>query len=116
MKIRTFFMLTNDVYRISIYTEDWSEGDNELMQKYGEPQIDLGGTFTGTTPNFTLNNVLKNIKSESPFGQGFDIRDSEYAKDRANAWAAELAVRINDAVDTLRENTDSYTKETVVTV
>ena len=116
MKIRTFYMLSNDVYRVSIYTEDWSEGDRELMQKYGEPQIDLGGTFTGTTPHFTLPSVLKNIMSESPFGHGFDYRDTTDAKNQANAWAAEIANRITDAVDTLRNNTDSYTKEEVIVV
>ena len=114
MNIRTFFTLANDVYKISVYTEDWSEGDTRLMKKFGEPQIDLGGSFT--VPTFTLDTVLKNIMTESPFAQSFDVRDAADAEDRADRWAADMATRITAAVTTLRANTDSYTKETVVTV
>lgn len=114
MNIRTFYNLTNDVYQVSIYTQDWSEGDRELMKKFGEPQINVGGSFSN--PTFTLPDSLKNIMSESPFAQRFDLRDAADAKDRANRWATDMATTISDAVTTLRNNSDSYTKETVVTV
>lgn len=116
MKIRTFYILSGDVYRVSVYTQDWSEGDTDLMVKYGEPQIDLGGDFTN--PAFTLPTVLRNIKSESPFAQQFDARDTDagVAKSRAQRWAADMATRITTAIGTLRGNTDDYSGEEVVTV
>lgn len=116
MKIRTFFILSNDKYRVSVYTEDWSEGDNELMVKYGEPQIDIGGSFSD--PTFTLPSVLKNIKTESPFAEQFDARDTSAAtaKARAQRWASDIADRIETAVGTLRGNDDDYSGETVVQI
>lgn len=119
MKIRTFYMLVNDVYSISAYTEDWSEGDRALMEKYGEPQIDLGGTF-GTGPTeFELPNRLASILSNSPFTQSFDARDystTPDAEERADIWAAAVADRLTASVTTLRTNSDGYSRETVETV
>lgn len=117
MKIRTFYSLVNDVYAISVNTEDWSEGDRKLMEKYGQPQIDLGGTF-GTGPGeFELPNRLVNILSDSPFTQSFDARDyPATAEDMADTWAAEIATRIQSAVTALRANVDGYSRETVETV
>ena len=45
MKIRIFTSLKNGVYHARIHTEDWSENDRELMKKYSEPEINLGGYF-----------------------------------------------------------------------
>jgi hypothetical protein len=115
MKIRTFKKLDNDVYRVSIYTEDWSEGDTLLMQKFGEPEIDLGGDFGGSPVLFTLDNDLKRIKTDSPFAAAFDARDygATDAKAFANVWALELSDRIAAAVATLRMAVDGFTTEQV---
>jgi hypothetical protein len=115
MKIRTFYTLQNDVYRVKIMTEDWSEGDQNLMSLFGEPEIDLGGSFTGP-PAYDLGSNLVKILSESPFTQSFDSRDYVDAEDRANVWGAEIAVRITAAVAALRAMSDSYSREDVVTV
>ena len=119
MKIRTFYRLENDVYSVSIYTQDWSEGDKNLMQEFGEPQVDLGGDF-GTGPNaFSLPNRLANVLTNSPFTQGFDARDfltTPTAEDCANIWATEILARLTSAVTTLRANVDEYSRETVETV
>ena len=115
MKIRTFRKLDNDVYRVSIYTEDWSEGDRLLMAKYGEPQIDLGGTF-GTSTTFTLDSDLQNVMSDSPFSASFDYRDNVNAEDNAITWATTIAANIAAAVTALRVQDDNFTNETVVGV
>lgn len=119
MKIRTFYMLVNDVYSISVYTEDWSEGDRKLMEKFGEPQIDLGGSFGSGPTAYTLPNRLASILSNSPFTQSFDARDyltTPTAEERADIWATEIATRLTSAVTTLRANDDDYSRETVETV
>ena len=46
MKIRIFKVLDRGVYLINCQTEDWSQDDIERMLKFGEPQINVGGTFT----------------------------------------------------------------------
>ena len=46
MKIRTFTKIENNVRIVTKQTEDWSEQDQVLISKFGEPEIDLGGTFT----------------------------------------------------------------------
>jgi hypothetical protein len=79
MKIRTFNKIDNDVFQVIKHTEDFSEGDMDLMIKFGEPEIDLGGTFTAN-PDFTLPNNLAKLKSESPFTQNFDSRDIDAAQ------------------------------------
>ena len=119
MKIRTFKKLEDDVYRVSIYTEDWSEGDTLLMQKFGEPEINIGGEFGGLLgslpPAFTLDDDLKRIKTDSPVAAAFDARDygSADAKEFANIWADEVAERVSDAVAVLRAAVDGFTAESV---
>ena len=43
MKKRVLRDMDNGVYRIILLTEDWSEGDRELMARFGEPEINVGG-------------------------------------------------------------------------
>jgi len=74
MKIRTIKKIENDVFQVIKSTEDFSEADVQLMEKYGEPEVDLGGTFTAS-PDFTFPTRLEKIKTESPFTQTFDSRD-----------------------------------------
>jgi hypothetical protein len=86
-----------------------------LMANFGEPEIDLGGSFTGP-PAYDLPSNLARIMSESPFTQSFDERDHADAKDRANVWGDEMVDRIEAAVIALRALSDDYTREEVETV
>jgi hypothetical protein len=43
-----------------------------------------------TEPVFTLPDNLELIKSDSPFSQGFDERDSDDAEERANLWTDQV--------------------------
>ena len=114
MKVRTFKVLNNDIYQVSMYTEEWSQLDLQLMVKFSEPEIDLGGSFT--VPTFTLANLLAKIKSDSPFNQSFDVNDYADAEDRADRWATEMVVRLTSAITALRANSDTYGGETVTTI
>jgi hypothetical protein len=115
MKIRKISLLTDGVYRVTLYTEDWSQADQELMAKFGEPEIDVGGSFTGP-PAYTLDTNLVRIMSESPFTQGFDSSDYADAQDRAEVWKDEVSTRISTAVATLRGNADNFSGEEVENV
>ena len=115
MKIRTFKRLESNVYRVSVYTEDWSEADRLLMEKFAEPELNLGGQFgDGSSVDvFTLDDDYVRIMSESPFTASFDGRDSTQAEERADAWAAAIAVDIAAAVTALRAGSDGFTAETI---
>ena len=88
MNIRTYRSLHNDVYEITIYTTDWSEGDRLLMSKFGQPRINLGGEFSNITPyvDYTLPDKYALLMSDSPFCQRFDLRDYADAELRATTW------------------------------
>jgi len=115
VKLRKFNTLSNDIFTVTLITEDWSQLDTQLMVKFGEPEINLGGPFVGP-PEYDLDDNLVKIMSESPFVQSFDFRDHADAEDRANVWAAALTVRITAAIGTLRGQTDTFTGETVTTI
>ena len=81
MNIRTFKQIIGDVFQVTINTEQWSQLDNQLMASYGEPEIDLGGSFTGP-PAFDLPSNFARIKSGSPFIGRFDGDDYVDAEER----------------------------------
>ena len=121
MKIRVYSAVENGVFKVTITTEDWSEGDRQLMADYGEPQIDLGGTIDGQAPDyvvFQLPDDYVNVMSDSPFQQGFDSRDTSAAtaQDRAIAWKTTMVGRIEQAVTVMRETADTFTNEEVTVV
>jgi len=68
-----------------------------------------------TEPTFTLPDNLELIKSDSPFAQGFDERDSADAEARADLWTAEVTTKLKAAVTALRALDDTFTGETVET-
>ena len=111
MNIRKFYSLDNNIYTVTLKTEDWSENDKQLMQDFGEPQIDLGGSFT--TPTFTLPSRLASIMSDSPFIQAFDFRDYADAEDRADRWATTISSRLVSSVTALRGLSDTFTREAI---
>lgn len=115
MKIRKFSILNDGVYKISLYTEEWSELDLKLMEKYGEPEVDLGGSFTGP-PELDLSANLVSLRAESPFTQSFDSDDYVDADERAVVWKEAVVTRIKSAVTALRANTDDFSGETVENV
>jgi hypothetical protein len=76
VKIRTHNTIENGKYRVTKLTEDFSEADVEGMEEFGEPEIDLGGSF-GTDPVFELSTNLEKVKTGSPFTYRFDTRDHD---------------------------------------
>ena len=75
-------------------------------------------TYTGSgNDDFLLAEALARVKTDSPFVAGFDSRDTslERAMYMGNTWAAEIVVRIEAAMDALRENADEYTTESMIT-
>jgi hypothetical protein len=123
MKIRVFRDMDNAVYRIVINTEDWSQGDLELMARFGEPEIDVGGEIQyhlGNEDNTkTFGNELIRLMHGFPYSRGFDSRDYgsyEEAVAVGLEWKEEILRRINDSVRNLRSKHAELPTEEVLEI
>ena len=131
MKIRIFKKLQNGVFDVRVQTEDWSENDRNLMVKYGEPEVNLGGTFVSNEESSSssgssresvevvLPTVYARVMTESPFTQKFDARDCgsvENARSIAQQWSFRIEERISEVVAELRAKNDSFTTEEITEI
>lgn len=121
MKIRLYRDVTNQVYNVSVVTEDWSRDDLKLMEQFGEPEVNLGATLTtdpetGEPETFTLPDCyVKLLTDYQKLNMQFDLRDHAQAKAMAEAWQTYIVGEITSVVTALRVNTpDSYEEVTVV--
>jgi len=115
--------MDNGVYRIVIKTEDWSEGDTDLMERYGEPEINLGGTITyiigGQTKTKTFGDEFVRVLHGFPYSRGFDSRDYASAAEAVAlgvAWKETILSRLDTSVTTLRANTATLPTEEVTEI
>jgi len=123
MKIRIIKKLVGSVFDVRVYTEDWSENDRELMIKYGEPEINIGGvivyTKEGSPDAVTVefDSAYERIMTESPFTRKFDARDYNDSIDEAKAvavaWANHIESIIIASVRDLREKDTFFTTEEI---
>lgn len=122
MKIRIFSNMCNGVYRIVINTEDWSQGDIELMAQYGEPEINVGGDVSrygsDSSSSERYGNEWVRVLHGFPYARGFDSRDYdgsyEHAVNEGNMWKDTVVGRIEDSLRVLREKTAPLPTEEVV--
>lgn len=109
--------IENDVYKLlfSIERQELSEDDRKRMRKYGEPYIQLGGTFLDSTPNeFTLPEKTIKLGSGFPYLAEFDSETEPFdtnTKTKVEAYRDEILSRIDDAFETLRDQVDTFTGE-----
>ena len=127
MKIRIIKKLVDSVFHIRIQTEDWSEYDRELMLKYGEPEINIGGVViyepcgqsssSEEYASVTFDDAYMRIMTESPFTRKFDARDFDDsiddAKAAATAWANDILRKIELSVTELRAKDSFFTTEEI---
>ena len=126
MKKRVYQRFDNSVFQVVIRTEDWSQGDIELMVQYGEPEIDIGGTiqylFGGETKTVVFGSEFLRILHGFPHVRGFDSRDYphdteaeslEEAKAIGLSWKDTVLGRIDAAVTGLRAKNISCPTEEV---
>lgn len=126
MKTRTLKYISDQKYFIEIRNEDFSEEDNKLIQKFGEPEINVGGlygeeTVPGEAPSPTAdwtlpNKFIKVKRGFQPFVCFFDKRSFTDAQTRANYLAETIVTRIQSAMSVLRSQQDSYTSESITNI
>lgn len=128
MKIRIFSDMCNGAYRIVINTEDWSQGDLELMKQFGEPEVDIGGnveyTFEDEEKTKALGTEFVRVLHGFPYARVFDSRDygsSVTSEERrvseavtvGKAWKDMVAVAIQGKVRDLRTMSEPLPTEEV---
>lgn len=120
MKKRVFRDMDNAVYRIVIDTEDWSQGDLELMARFGEPEIDVGGDiqylFGDEAKTKTFGSEFIRLMHGFPYRRGFDSRDYgsyEEAVAVGVAWKEKVLERIDAVVLNLRAKSSTLPTEEV---
>jgi len=118
-KLRTHKSIENEIY-VVIFENDLtalSNADKELMQKFGEPEIDLGGTFlAGGANEFSLPAELVKVRSDFPIRKEFDSRSAPFNTNtltKVNGYKDEIQTRFASAFTTLRSKTDGFTGEEI---
>jgi len=120
MKKRVFRDMDNAVYRIVINTEDWSQGDMDLMARFGEPEVDVGGEiqylFDSEAKTKTFGSEFIRLMHGFPYSRGFDSRDYgsyEEAVAVGVAWKEKVLERIDAVVLNLRTKSATLPTEEV---
>lgn len=108
--------LTSGVYTTKFSIQDVSGSDTELIEAFGEPQIQVGGTITGPSDVKTLPAAFRGLPSGFPVMESFDEDDFVDAEGLANAYVTEILTRITTELGILRAKSDSFTGETVTTI
>lgn len=123
MKIRSYTKIINGRFTLEVYTEDFSQGDEDLMAKFGEPEVNVGGDFTELVggEEFSLPASYRKIRSDfKPWRFAVDEDDSSSgageAEDRVKTVRAAIEARIAAAVEALRSREDTFTAENITNV
>jgi hypothetical protein len=103
--------LADSQYTVKISLKEITANDRALIDKYGAPVVNFGGSFTGP-PAFTLPDLNRNLETGLPVVQVFDGVADVQAESKANVWEAENIAKMTTALTTLRGNSDSFTSST----
>jgi hypothetical protein len=116
MVIITTETLVNNVSQASLVTE-LNSIEVEFVEAYGEPQINLGGTFTyvksSVTYTFVLVSRLAGMRNGIPFVQAFDGNVNVDAPLMMAAWVAAIITTLTAAKTTLLTNPTPNTPNVV---
>ena len=114
--------IENDIWKInfSLDISSLSENDKELIRKFGEPQINIGGAFLAETANtYVLPDKYIRIRSDLPFTQEFDSKSPDFLENtevKAVAFQTEFVDRYETAFTDLRNMTDTFTGEYLINI
>ena len=95
--------------------EKLAESDKDLMRKFGEPEINIGGVFLpDTSDSFTLPDKYLKVRSDFPYTQQFDSKTATFGTNtqvKVVAFQEDFVGKYTSAFIALRENADTFTGE-----
>ena len=118
MELRVIKVTTNNSYRVTLKTT-MNDTETAKVARFGPPTVEIGGTFDGGTfDDFTLPTQQKRIPSEFPVVQSFDGTElgQDVAKTRANIWANEMKIRVQNSITEFKALPDDFDDDRVYTV
>jgi hypothetical protein len=119
VQIRKTTQIVDNKHISTITVVDVSNDDQRLLEKFGTPDIALGGAFENGSDDYTLPTRSEKLAKGAIFSEVFDRDDFEdpaTAEARADAWLAIVVTRIGAALTTLRANTDTFTSDATETL
>jgi hypothetical protein len=114
MKLTITKIVDDNKFKATMATEA-NDLELEKIEKFGEPSINIGGSFTGP-PAFVEPNQNKLLVTASPFVFIKDKDGDAEAEEKVDVWTTEVRTRIIDAKTTLVGLTDSFTDESTETI
>ena len=134
-KLRIYKSIENKDYLVVLENDPaaLSSSDAERMQKFGEPEINLGGTIAYTTQSgsgtFTLPDKYARVRSDFPQRVEFDSTSTEFSQnidEKIAGYITAITSRFSKAFSNpapgagetfgLRDLPDDYSGEQVVNV
>ena len=101
---------------ISLAPNGFTPVELEAIQKFGEPLITCGGTFSQEGLTYTLPTNDKYFPSQFPVKQRFSLSDFEDAYTRAILWKDTVKTAISNAVINKRGMTVELVGEEIVNI
>jgi len=126
MKVKTLISTSDNRYRVEISVYDFSAVEEELVSQFGEPIIEIGGSFAGsetrpgeavpTTVNFELPAEQRRWDSDFPVVKIFDLDDDVDSDVKAKVFGDEIVSRLQTAKNALVAQSAAFTGETTITI
>ncbi len=114
--------IENDLFRVilTIDKTDLSESDRKLIQKFGEPKINVGGAYGSGGDSFTLPDEFVRIVTDfCPYVKEFDSTTAPFNSNttvRVESFRTGVTTKWTGAITTLRTNVDTFTKQVLVQI
>lgn len=114
--------IDNDIWKInfSLDLASLAESDKDLMRKFGEPQINIGGVFLlGDPDEYTLPDQYIKVRSALPYTQEFDSKSPDFelnTQAKVEAFQTNFTTLYAAAFVDLRTNADTFTGEYLINI
>lgn len=121
-KLRVFQSIEDNDYIMQFINDpaDVSSSDKQMIEQFGEPEVDFGGSFdNGSSVSFTLPDLYVKVISGLPYKLVADPTTVPWDTDTQTKLAlyrTTMQTRFATAFSTLRNNADNYTNEYVTPV
>ena len=121
-KLRTYQTIENDTYQMLFTNEavDVSQSDKDLIEKFGEPEVNFGGVFDDDNGvSFTLPNLYVKIISGLPYKVIADPTVTPWSANTTTTLAlyrTTIQTRFQETLANLRESADNFTNEYIVVI